>query len=185
MNRSLYIFTAISKGYITLVQEQSVIHSYVLENGKYIEQFAQIQNEDTKVDAVYVCSGPGRFVSLRFGVSVAYGLQVANETSVFSFSLFDLYSAVQSVLEISLPIVFQANMDDYFINGEKVSESEVLMLSGEYMGEIKSVSKFPLLSHVSFEEEWMQDSRILLKLQELSLSGVTVDYGTSPRIGAN
>ena len=129
---------------------------------------------------VIVCSGPGRFTSLRVGVSIAQALKFSLGLQLYVFSATE-YLAFQ--MPKNYVTLQQVAMGEVFVNGERQKFEELDDVSKNWVGDVRTPHLLP--------ESWSQQECAVWGVSDFndfvsslsSVERVEIVYGKEPSIG--
>jgi tRNA A37 threonylcarbamoyladenosine modification protein TsaB len=118
-------------------------------NSGYNDIFSFLPPQETVLDAVYVCEGPGKHISLRTGDLIAKGYEYLKKIPRVSYSLHEYLSHHADFFHIPhTHTVFQNQYATIFVNGKEEVFQDAVKTSGVFFGEIKKPETLP--KHISF-----------------------------------
>jgi len=91
-----------------------------------IEQILKKSKLDYKdLNAISVIKGPGNFMGLRAGISVAKAIDISTKIPIITIDFFELLSFGEDIDKNSL-IAIKANLNNYYIQNTKSNERYIL-----------------------------------------------------------
>jgi hypothetical protein len=183
----LYINTAFSHMEISVFSENSVVFFKRWEPVNYMMGFLHHMEKIDfhSLSGLLVNIGPGRFGSLRMGLSFVNTISYTHNIPIYPYKSIQYFHALKKrfSLDDSLCFLQQTGVADVFVNGVLQSFNDVSEKKCSWYGDIRTPEKLP--SRWSYKDiKPLRDKEFfVILLQSLEVQkNISLEYGRNPSI---
>ena len=183
----LYINTAFQKMEISVFSKDSVEFFYEWEPVNYMMEFLKYMEKINfqNIQGVLVNIGPGRFGSLRMGLSFANTIAYTHKIPLYPYKSIQYYNALKKrfILDDSLCFLQQTGIADVFVNGVLTSFTELSQKPCLWFGDVRTPESLPR-SWFHKNIDSIRDLQFfhLLYASLQAKKNISLEYGREPSI---